>query len=511
MAKNGGKPEKEGTGHQESAAVDALDNAAAIGGALERSRRKKKNKKEKKKPETLVLAVGENGVEKAMVAALESGEAARVRELAADLHHADIADILERVAPAQRPALVEALGDEVGAEVISELDETVREDVLVEMDAEAIAQVVQYLDSDDAVGLVDDIEDDAMRREVLDAIPDVDRSLIEESLTYPEESAGRLMQRELVTVPTFWTVGETIDFMRRATDLAVDDAAPSELPSVFYDIYVVDPSHRPVGKIALSKLLRTRRPVAVADLMTADIERINVETDQEDVAFLFRQRDLVSAPVVDGGGRLVGSITIDDVVDVIHKEHEEDILRMAGVADDDLYSAILATTRSRFSWLAVNLLTAVLASLVIGVFEATLEQAVALAVLMPIVASMGGNAGTQSLTVAVRALATRELTATNASRVIVKELVVGGVNGVIFAVLTGVVAWVWFGDPVIGWVIALAMIVNMLVAGLAGASIPLMLDRHGVDPAVASSVFLTTVTDVVGFFAFLGLAALILF
>jgi len=309
----------------------------------------------------------------------------------------------------------------------------------------------------------------------------------------------------LVTVPTFWTVGDTIDYMRQNADS--DD---NPLPDQFYVIYVVDPAHRPVGMVWLDKVLRTRRPVPMTEVMEPDMKVIPVNTDQEDVAFLFRQRDLVSAPVVDDGGRLIGAITIDDIVDVIDEEHEEDIMRMGGVREDDLYSAVLDTTRARFSWLFVNLLTAIVASIVIGLFDATLDQVVALAILMPIVASMGGNAGTQTLTVAVRALAMKELTATNAPRLIGKELLVGAANGIMFAVLAGGVAWGWFDNPLLGVVIAVAMVVNMLVAGLAGTLIPIVLDRNNIDPAIASSVFLTTITDVVGFFVFLGLAAMVL-
>jgi magnesium transporter len=300
-------------------------------------------------------------------------------------------------------------------------------------------------------------------------------------------------------------VGHTIDFMRQAAE-GDDDI----LPDSFYDIFVVDPTHKPVGMIHLSHLLRAKRPVKVSDIMETELKLISVNMDQEDVAFLFRQRDLVSAPVVDEAQRLVGAITIDDVVDVIHEEHEEDMLALAGVGEDDLYDAAIDTTKARFRWLLVNLFTAILASLVIGLFATTLEQIVALAILMPIVASMGGNAGTQTLTVAVRAMAMRELTATNAYRVIGKEVLVGAINGVLFAVITGAIAWFWFDTPQIGLIIGLAMIINMVVAGLAGAAIPLVLDRFGIDPAIASSVFLTTVTDVVGFFAFLGLAAVFL-
>ena len=317
--------------------------------------------------------------------------------------------------------------------------------------------------------------------------------------------SGRLMQRAIVTVPSHWNVGQCIDFVRR---IAEEDEG--RLPSVFYDIFAIDARHHPAGSIALSKLMSARRQVPVTEIMDEDMHEIDVYTDQEDVAFLFRQRDLVSAPVVDRNGRLVGAITIDDVVDVIHEEHEEDIMRMGGVIEDDLYEAAISTTRARFSWLSVNLLTAILASVVIGFFDATIEQIVALAVLMPIVASMGGNAGTQSLTVTVRALATKELTGSNAYRVISKEVIVGCFNGVIFAVLSGLVAWVWFESVELGAVIAAAMVINMIVAGFSGAAIPIVLDRMGIDPAIASTVVLTTMTDVIGFFAFLSLAALVL-
>ena len=420
------------------------------------------------------------------------------------LHYADAADLLERLSPAERSLLVGLMQADFEPEILAEVDETIRDEIVDQLGLETIAQVVTELDSDDAVQVVEELDEDEQRK-VLEAIPAEDRTLIEESLAYPEDSAGRLMQRELVAVPEFWTVGETIDFMRQSAD--EDDDA---LPEQFYDIFVVDPKHHPVGAIPLSRLLRTRRPVAVVDLMETEMKIIPATTDQEDVAFVFSQRDLVSAPVVNDDGRLVGAITIDDVVDVIHEEHEEDIMRLGGVIEGDLYAAALDTTRARFTWLLVNLGTAILASIVIGLFQGSIEQMVALAVLMPIVASMGGNAGTQTLTVAVRALATKELTTTNAMRVIGKELIVGAINGVLFAILTGLVALAWFDSTAIGIVIALAIIINMVVAGLAGTSIPLLLDRAGVDPAIASSVFLTTITDVIGFFAFLGLAAWLL-
>lgn len=437
--------------------------------------------------------------------ALAALDLEKVRNVVEELHYADLADLIERLDKEQRDQLVDVIREELDPEVFSELDETVRERVFEVLGDEHVADAISELDSDDALYVLEEM-DEERQKQLLDQIPEEDRTLIEEGLSYPEDSAGRLMQREVVTVPNHWNVGQCIDFMRRMAEESED-----ELPRIFYDIFVIDAKRHPTGAISLSNLLRTRRQVPVSEVMEEDMHEIDVTMDQEDVAFLFRQRDLVSAPVIDIDGRLVGAITIDDVVDVIHEEHEEDFMRLGGVIEDDLYEAAISTTRARFSWLVINLLTAILASIVIGLFDATIQQAVALAVLMPIVASMGGNAGTQTLTVTVRALATKELTPSNAYRVISKEVIVGCFNGIAFAVLSGLVAWIWFESSMLGIVIASAMVINMVVAGFAGTSIPILLERYGADPAIASSVFLTTVTDVVGFFAFLGLAAIILF
>ncbi len=444
------------------------------------------------------------GLETLVVDAMQAGDVERVRDIVAELHYADFADLLERMGREDRGQLITIVRDIFDPEVLSELDETIREHVLEVLGLKRAANAIQELDSDDALLVLQEMDEDR-QKELLDHIPHLERSFIVEGLSYPEDSAGRLMQREVVTVPGQWNVGQCIDYIRRRADDEVN-----ELPSIFYDIFVIDTRHHPLGAVSLSALLRSRRQTPVTEVMEQDMHEIDVTTDQEDIAFLFRQRDLVSAPVIDMDGRLVGAITIDDVVDVIHEEHEEDIMRMGGVIEDDLYQASISTARSRFSWLVVNLMTAILASMVIGMFDATIQEIVALAVLMPIVASMGGNAGTQTLTVTVRALATKELTASNAFRVIFKEAIVGCFNGLAFAVLSGLVAWLWFGSPVLGAVIASAMVINLIVAGLAGTTIPIFLERINVDPAIASSVFLTTVTDVVGFFAFLGLAALFL-
>jgi magnesium transporter len=430
--------------------------------------------------------------------ALEAGRVEEAARLAASLHAADLADLVEQLPQNERDLLLDGI-KEVDADVFAHLDEHVREDVIDHMDAERVAEVVAELDSDDAVELIEDLEADE-QREVLDAVPAEDRALLEDSLRYPEDSAGRMMRRELATVPSYWDVGQTIDHMRSG----------AELPDEFYVIFVVGPDHRPLGTVQLSRLLRAERPVQVTDIMDQDMRLLPATMDQEEVAFLFRQYGLVSAPVVDDTGRLIGAIDLDDVVDVIDEEAEEDILKLAGLREDDFYDAVFDTTRARFSWLLVNLGTAIVASIVIGFFDAAIEKVVALAILMPIVASMGGNAGTQTLTVAVRALAMKELTPANAMRIVGKEVLVGGINGVLFAAVMGTVAWFWFGDMVIGAVIGAAMIVNLVLAGFAGVVIPLALERMDIDPAVGSTVVLTTLTDVIGFFSFLGLAAWVL-
>jgi len=347
--------------------------------------------------------------------------------------------------------------------------------------------------------LLEDL-DEERKKDVLDTLPIVDRVAIERSLDYPEYSAGRMMQRDLVAAPAFWTVGQAIDMMR----------ARDDLPSNFYEIIVVDPSHRPLGTIGLAQIMGSKRPATLDGLMNKDFRSFNAVQPQEDVAYSFNQYHLVSAPVVDETGRLAGVITIEDAMQVLDEETEEDLMRLGGVGDEDLSDTVFETAKQRLPWLAVNLITAVIASSIIAQFDVVIEQIVALAVLMTIVASMGGNAGTQTLTVAVRALATKDLTATNAFRIISREGMVGALNGVVFAVVMGGATWWWYGDPTLGVVLGLAMIVNMLVAALAGILIPLGLDKVGADPALASAVFVTTVTDVVGFFAFLGLAAIVL-
>ncbi|TIV29970.1 MAG: magnesium transporter [Mesorhizobium sp.] len=412
-----------------------------------------------------------------------------------DLHQSELGDVLEALHPEQRRALVELLGSDFDFSALTEVDEAIRMDIVDNLPNEQIAQAVQELDSDDAVYILEDLEKED-QDEILSQLPFTERIRLRRALDYPEETAGRRMQTEFVAVPPFWTIGQTIDYMRE----------DKNLPERFSQIFVIDPSFKLLGAIDLDQILRTRRAVKVEEVMHETLHAIPATMDQEEAAREFEQYNLLSAAVVDENGRLVGVLTIDDVVDVIQEEAEEDLLRMGGVGDEELSDTVLATSRSRVPWLLVNLLTAFLAASVIGLFDRTIEHIVALAVLMPIVAGMGGNAGSQTMTVTVRALATRDLDIYNAARIIRRELGVGFINGVVFAVLIGMVAGFWFRDPNLGGIIAAAMIINMFAAALAGILIPLVLDRFKIDPAVASAVFVTTVTDCVGFFAFLGLA-----
>lgn len=435
---------------------------------------------------------------------LDAGEPDGLAALLADWHAGDVAHLIEQSDAEERGRLVALLRPSFDAEILAYLPLDLRDEVVALLNPKELAAAVAELDTDDAVDVIQDLDDEAQQA-ILENLPADTRALVEEGLTFPESSAGRLMSREFISVPQFWTVGKLVDHLR--AEAGNED---SGLPEQFYDIFVVDPMHRVIGAVPLSRVMRSKRTVRLMDILTKEIHSFAASADQEEVARRFRRYGLVSAPVVDKAGRLIGVVTVDDVVDVIEEEAEEDMLRLGGVGEGDLYRAVLDTTKSRFSWLAVNLVTAIIASVVIGFFEATIAQVVALAVLMPIVASMGGNAGTQTLTVAVRALATRELSEANAARVIGKEVLVGTLNGMLFAVLTGGIAYLWFQDPLIGLVIGIAMTVNLICAGLFGALIPFALHRMKIDPAVASSVFLTTVTDVVGFLAFLGLASLIL-
>ncbi len=432
--------------------------------------------------------------------AIDARDAKSLRALVKPMHEADMADLIEFLRPAERPIFIELQGRTFDPEVLPELDETVRDELVDLLPNQTLAPAVRKLDTDDAVYLLEDL-DEAEKQDILAKIPRSEREALRRSLDYNEDSAGRLMQAEFVAVPPFWSVGQTIDYMRTEEDL----------PNSFVEIFVIDHLFHLAGTVPVSRLLRTKREVSIGELMDTEQTIFHVDDEQEDLAYKFQQYNLISAAVVDNDQRLVGMVTIDDVVDVIREETEEDMARMAGLGDEEITDTIFTTVKARFIWLFVNLLTAILASGVISLFDATIEQMVALAILMPIVASMGGNAGTQTMTVAVRALATRDLGSVNAVRVITRETTVGVLNGLVFAVIMGAFTVFWFGSQQLGLVIAAAMVVNLLVAALAGILIPLLLDQLDIDPAVASSVFVTTVTDVVGFFAFLGLAAVWLF
>jgi magnesium transporter len=435
----------------------------------------------------------------AILYAVDIDDRETLTRLMEPLHAADIADLLEQINSYDRARLIRLYDREFDGEILTELDESIREEVIAVLNPQILADAVRELESDDVVDLVEDL-DEPQQEAILGALDDADRVAVQQALSYPEYSAGRLMQREVVMAPEHWSVGETIDYIRGS----------DHLPEQFYHVVLVDPRMHPVGNVTLGRLMGSARTVKLRDIVEEVFQIIPVDQYEGDVAYAFNQYHLISAPVIDENGRLVGVITIDDAMAVLDEEHEEDILRLAGVGESSLSDSIFETTRQRLPWLVVNLGTAILASIVIAQFEGTLQSIVALAILMPIVASMGGNAGTQSLTVAVRAIATRDLTGSNIWRVIRREAAVGLINGLVFAVMMGVVSLIWFGSPALGAVIALAMVINLLVAGLAGIAIPVVMERVGIDPALASGTFVTTVTDVVGFLAFLGVASMVL-
>ena len=431
---------------------------------------------------------------------IESANAEGLLDEVHSLHVSDVAELLGLLSADKRQNFISLIGKRMPAEVFAELDANVLSDVVEYLDLETLVSAVQDLDSDEAVFVLEDM-DEADQREVLEQIPESDRIVLQRALDYPESSAGRLMRSEYVVVPPYWSVGQTIDYLRE------DDNLPDE----FLEVFVVEPTHKPIGVVPLNRVLRSKRPVSIQSIIEEDFTVVSADMDREQVARLFERYNLVSVAVIDDDLRMVGVITADDVLEVINEEAGEDILRLGGVvADETVTDTVFEAFRGRFAWLLINLGTAILASLVIGAFGASIEKMVALAILMPIVASMGGNAGTQTLTIAVRGIATRELVALNSRRIILRELGIGLINGLLFAVIIGLVGAVWFNDIWLGGVLALSMIVTLVVAALAGILIPIGLDRIGVDPAVASSVFVTTVTDVIGFLAFLGFATVFL-
>ncbi len=444
------------------------------------------------------LDMGEQG--QALKEALDLETSSELREKLEGLHPADFSDQLEELTSEERTDLVNRAPDLISGDVLAELEDEVVEDILPLLPSSQIADAITELDNDDATQIIEEM-DAGQREVVLDALEPNDRAALEASLAFDDETIGRLMQREFVAAPSFWSVGDTIDHMRTTGEA---------LPELFFNIYIVDTAFKPIGYVPVSKLMRFERAVILGDVMDELVVTIAQDMDQEEAAYLFEKYNLISAPVTDTNHRLVGMMTVDDIIEIIQDENKEDILALAGVSDAGLTDTAFSTVKSRAPWLFVNLLTAVLASLVIAQFDYAISEIVALAILMPIVASMGGNAGTQALAVAVRALTERDLTSRTAWRAIRREAVAAFMIGIIFAIVLAGIALIWFGDPKLALVAFIAMIVNHIFAGIAGVSIPLAMKHYGADPAVASSVFVTTVTDVVGFFAFLGFAVLML-
>jgi len=436
----------------------------------------------------------------AILAAIEAEDTPRLTELLEPLHAADIADLLEQLGTGNRRALLRLWSGEIDGEILSEIDDSIREEVIENLPRDVLADAVRELDTDDVVDILEDLEE-PQQELILGALADVDRVAVQQAMAFPEGSAGRLMQREVVVAPEHWTVGEAIDYLRQA----------EHLPDQFYHVILVDPRMKPQGYVTLGRLLSSRRAVPLRDIVEESFRTLKATEEEADVAYIFNQYHLISCPVVDANDRLVGVITIDDAMNVLDEEHEEDMLRLAGVGDDsNLSDGPVATARQRLPWLVVNLFTASISAFVISRFESTIAALVTLAALMPIVASTGGIAGTQSLAVAVRSLATRNLTSANAKRVVLRELGAGVLNGLGLAVILGLGGYFIFGDLMLGVVLGVAMISNQIVAAMGGVLVPLGLNKMKLDPALASGTFVTTLTDVLGYLTFLGLASVFL-
>ncbi len=413
-----------------------------------------------------------------------------------EMHPADSADIIENLLPADRAKLIELEGFSLDPEIFIELNESIQSEVFILLSTESVANILKRLESDNALKIIENL-DEKKKNNVLEKLPPKDRFLLEEGLSYPEDSAARIMQREFTAIPSNWSVGQTIDYLRESKDL----------PEEFLEIFIVDNNFKPIGTVPSSKVLRTPRESKMNSIMNETQVLIPVKMDKEEVGYIFENYNLVAAGVVDKNNKLVGMITGDDVFTVLKEEAEEDVLRLAGVGDEEITHSIFQKTKRRFNWLLLNLFTALLATWVISKFGATIEQMVALAFLMPIVASMGGNAGMQTLAVTIRAIATKQLSSGNFGKVVTKEFVIGILNGIIFAVITGAIVQLWFKDPNLSMLIAISMVLNMIVAGLFGILVPVTLKKFNIDPAIASSVFVTTITDVIGFLSFLGIGA----
>ena len=438
---------------------------------------------------------------KDLIDSINLGLIDRTDSFLADLSSGEIANIIEQLDSSDRKKLIFFLGSKIGPEIILELDKDIRNEIISIVGEHTFLDIVSKLNTDDLIVILEDLDADK-RGQYLKLLPKKSqRELVKKGLKFPEDTAGRIMATDIVSVSASWTIGKTLKYLRQKKEI---------LPENNYEVYILDSKRRPIGTLNLNTIVRSTSATVVKNIMNTQFKTIPIDTDQEEIALGFKQSNLIAAPVVDKFGKIVGQITSEDVIDIIEEETEEDLLRLSGVQSDDTYSAVLKTIQSRFGWLLINLFTAIAASFVIGIFESSIRQLVALAILMPIVASMGGNAGTQTLTVAVRALALREVTRANALRVIGKEFAVGTINGIIFAVIIGSVAAYWFQMPLLGIIIGAAMIINLMVACLSGILIPLILDKTGIDPAIASTVLLTTITDIFGFFVFLGLGSIYL-
>ena len=437
----------------------------------------------------------------ALMDSINLGLIDKTQSFLSDLSSGEIANIIEQLDASDRKKLIFFLGSSIEPEIILELDKDIRNEIISVVGEHTFLDVVSKLDTDDLIVVLEELDQDK-RGQYLKLLPKKSqRELVKKGLKFPEDTAGRIMSTNVVSVSASWTIGKTLKFLRQKKELLPDD---------IYEVYILDSKRKPIGTLNLNTIVRSSSSTIVKDIMNTQFKTIPIDTDQEEIALGFKQNNLISAPVTDKSGKIVGQINHDDILDIIEEEAEEDLLRLSGVQSGDTYSAVLQTIKSRFGWLLINLFTAIAASFVIGIFESSLKQVVALAILMPIVASMGGNAGTQTLTVAVRALALREITRANALRVIGKEFAVGAINGLIFALIIGTIASYWFQMPLLGFVIAAAMILNLIIACLSGILIPLILDKTGIDPAIASTVVLTTITDIFGFFTFLGLGSIYL-
>ena len=437
----------------------------------------------------------------ALMDSINLGLIDKTQSFLSDLSSGEIANIIEQLDAGDRKKLIFFLGSSIEPEIILELDKDIRNEIIAVVGEHTFLDVVSKLDTDDLIVVLEELDQDK-RGQYLKLLPKKSqRELVKKGLKFPEDTAGRIMSTNVVSVSASWTIGKTLKFLRQKKELLPDD---------IYEVYILDSKRKPIGTLNLNTIVRSSSSTIVKDIMNTQFKTIPIDTDQEEIALGFKQNNLISAPVTDKSGKIVGQINHDDIIDIIEEEAEEDLLRLSGVQSGDTYSAVLQTIKSRFGWLLINLFTAIAASFVIAIFETSLKQVVALAILMPIVASMGGNAGTQTLTVAVRALALREITRANALRVIAKEFTVGAINGLIFAIIIGTIASYWFQMPLLGFVIAAAMILNLIIACLSGILIPLILDKTGIDPAIASTVVLTTITDIFGFFTFLGLGSIYL-